>query len=128
MVPTGPLSSGDEEALLRAAVAELLPEKNGVTLTVVWHEILFTYVTRVEVVRSDEVVELLKDTPAEDWLAIMTQGYETFMSRDPGFGLPSVMKKRFQKWLGVSSAETTEDAASPAPAARRSTSTPSSVA
>ena len=46
-----------------------LHDKHGVTLTAFWQDILYIYVTRVAVVRSDEIEELLKDALAEDMLA-----------------------------------------------------------
>ena len=50
-MPSSVNEVADEESALRLAVELLLPERNGIKLTMVWHEILFIYVYS-EVVRA----------------------------------------------------------------------------
>ena len=74
MMPLPTSAEEVEDNAVRAAVAELLLEKNGVKLTAFWQDILYIYVTRVEVVRSDEIVDLLKDAALPTWLRTMATG------------------------------------------------------
>ena len=54
MMPLPTSAEEAEDIAVRAAVAELLLEKNGVKLTAFWQDILYIYVTKVEVVRTEE--------------------------------------------------------------------------